>query len=309
VSGFEPGPPGISEGFEPAAGDGGVAAATLDPYEILGVSRDASAEDVRAAYQRYAEMYRWDTDPAHMEQHKRVDAAYRLLSDPARRAAYDQASVPGAQPAYGQPARRRHSWNPVDRLTRNLPRQWRIAIDWAVTIIGAILIVLALKQWIVNPYRIPSSSMEPTLHCARSPGSPGCEAHFSDRVLACRICLDFSSPSRGDIIVFKTPPEAAVKCGEGGTFVKRLIGLPGDIVSERNGFVSINGTPLKEPYVQKDRRDSRTGDWRVPKGDYFFMGDNRAQSCDSREWGSVPRGNLIGTVFFVYWPPNRIGFR
>ena len=92
-------------------------------------------------------------------------------------------------------------------MTRSLPRRWRIAIDWAVTIIGAIVIVLALKQWIVNPYRIPSSSMEPTLHCAR-PG-PGCEAHFSDRVLACRICLDFSSPSRGDIIVFKTPPAAA----------------------------------------------------------------------------------------------------
>jgi signal peptidase I len=119
----------------------------------------------------------------------------------------------------------------------------------------------------------------------------------------------FWTPSQGDIVVFKTPPLAAVKCGEGGTFVKRLIGLPGDIVSERNGYVSINAKPLNEPYVQKDRRDNRTGDWKVPKGDYFFMGDNRAQSCDSREWGSVPRGNLIGEVFFVYWPPNRIGFR
>jgi signal peptidase I len=310
VSGFEPRPPDASEGStRTPAWDGAVAMETPDPYEILGVSRDASAEDVRAAYQRYAEMYRWDTNPTHMEEHKRVEAAYRLLSDPARRAAYDQAIAPDAQPSYGQPPRRRGSWNPVDRMTRNLPRQWRIAIDWAVTIIGAILIVLALKQWIVNPYRIPSSSMEPTLHCARSAGSPGCEAHFSDRVLACRICLDFSSPSRGDIIVFKTPPEAAVKCGEGGTFVKRLIGLPGEIVSEKNGSVLVNGKPLKENYVQKDRRDSRTGRWVVPKGQYFFMGDNRAQSCDSREWGSVPRGNLIGDVFFVYWPPNRIGFR
>jgi signal peptidase I len=56
-------------------------------------------------------------------------------------------------------------------------------------------------------------------------------------------------------------------------------------------------------------RDTQTGTWHVPKGQYFFMGDNRAQSCDSRQWGSVPRDNLIGTVFFVYWPPNRIGFR
>ena len=197
--------------------------------------------------------------------------------------------------------------NPIDHLTRGLPRGWRITIDWLVTIAGAIAIVLAIKAWIVNPYRIPSSSMEPTLHCAR-PG-PGCEAHFSDRVLACRICLDFGNPSRGDIIVFKTPPEAAVKCGEGGTFVKRLIGLPGETVEERNGQVYIDGRHLKEPYIQKGRRDNQTGKWTVPKGQYFFMGDNRAQSCDSRQWGSVPRGNLIGTVFFVYWPPNRIGFR
>jgi signal peptidase I len=150
--------------------------------------------------------------------------------------------------------------------------------------------------------------MEPTLHCAR-PG-PGCAAHFSDRVLACRICLDFSSPSRGDIIVFKTPPEAAIKCGEGGTFVKRLIGLPGETIQEKTGYVYINGRKLKEPYIQKQRRDTQNyGPLTIPKGQYFFMGDNRAQSCDSRQWGTVPRGNLIGTVFFVYWPPNRIGFR
>jgi signal peptidase I len=198
---------------------------------------------------------------------------------------------------------RHHSWNPIDRLTANLPRPWRIAIDWAVTIIGAVLIVLALKQWIVNPYRIPSSSMEPTLHCAR-PGE-GCEAHFSDRVLACRICYAFSSPERGQIVVFNTPPHA---CGVGGTFVKRLIGLPGETVSEKNGYVYIDGRLLKESYIKPDRRDSRSGVWHVPKGHYFFMGDNRAESCDSREWGSVPRSSIIGEVFFVYWPPNRIGF-
>ncbi len=306
----DPGPPpGTHEdGMPPPAVDGGIAAATADPYEILGVRRDASPEDVRAAYQHYAETHRWDTDPRRVDQHKRVDAAYRLLSDPARRAAYDDAIARGAQPGYGQPPQqRRRSRNPVDHMTRNLPRQWRIAIDWAVTIIGAILIVLALKQWIVNPYRIPSSSMEPTLHCAR-PGQ-GCEAHFSDRVLACRFCYWFSSPSRGDIVVFKTPPLAAEKCGEGGTFVKRLIGLPGDTVTERSGKVFINGKPLSESYIQPSRRDTQTGRWKVPKGQYFFMGDNRAESCDSRQWGSVPRGNIIGKVFFVYWPPNRIGFK
>ena len=281
---------------------------SADPYEILGVTKDASQEDIRAAYDRFARYPDlWlGSDPGREERLHRIDSAYRLLSDPARRAAYDRARG-GEESAYTPTGTYRKSWNPVDRMTRNLPRPWRIAIDWAVTIIGAILIVLALKQWIVNPYRIPSSSMEPTLHCAR-PG-PGCQAHFSDRVLACRICLDFSSPSRGDIIVFKTPPAAAEKCGEGGTFVKRLIGLPGETVTEKAGFVYINGKPLKEPYIQKGRRDTQSGKWTVPKGQYFFMGDNRAQSCDSRQWGTVPRGNLIGEVFFVYWPPNRIGFR
>ena len=176
---------------------------------------------------------------------------------------------------------------------------------------GAVAIVLGIKQWVVNPYRIPSSSMEPTLHCAR-PG-PGCLARFSDRVLANRFIYHFRSPRRGEIIVFKTPPEAEEKCGAGGTFVKRLIGLPGETVQEKliggKGYIFIDKRRLIEPYVQPERRDSRTGTWYVPKGEYFFMGDNRAQSCDSREWGSVPRKDIIGEVFAVYWPPNRIGFR
>jgi signal peptidase I len=287
---------------------------SADPYEILGVPPNASQEEIQAAYERFATAPDlWvGTDPGREERLSRIQAAYRLLSDPTRRAAYDRARA-GEESPYTPAGQTRKSRNPVDRMTRNLPRPWRIAIDWAVTIIGAILIVLALKQWIVNPYRIPSSSMEPTLHCAK-PG-PGCQAHFSDRVLACRICLDFSSPSRKDIIVFKTPPEAAQKCGEGGTFVKRLIGLPGDTIREDDqGYLYINGKRLNESYISRTVRLGDTQHFNktwgpVPKGQYFFMGDNRPSSCDSRDWGTVPRGNLIGTVFFVYWPPNRIGFR
>ena len=120
--------------------------------------------------------------------------------------------------------------NPIDRLTVGLPRGLRVTIDWLVTILGAILIVLAIKQWVINPYRIPSSSMEPTLHCAL-PGE-GCLAKGglfsgSDRVLACRICYTIGSPKRGDIVVFNTPPRALTACGTGGVYVKRLIGLPG----------------------------------------------------------------------------------
>jgi len=208
--------------------------------------------------------------------------------------------------------------DPLGRLFPNMPRAYRVVLDWVVTIAGAVLIVLALKAWIVNPYRIPSSSMEPTLHCAKP--AEGCEASFSDRVLACRVCLDFASPHRGQIIVFETPPLALVKCGAGGTFVKRLIGLPGETVKEDNkGNIWIEPPrtdsfyKLSEPYIQPGRRLADAThfghSWQVPPGEYFFMGDNRAQSCDSREWGPVPRKNLIGTVFFLYWPPQRIGFR
>ena len=208
--------------------------------------------------------------------------------------------------------------DPLGRLFPGLPHGVRVVLDWTLTIAGAILIVLAVKRWIVNPYRIPSSSMEPTLHCARP--ALGCEAHYSDRVLANRLVYRFRDPNRGEIIVFNTPSAAARDCGEGGTFVKRLVGMPGETVKEDgkgNIWIEPKGSPdffeLKEPYISSaiKREDAAhfNQQWSVPEGDYFFLGDNRPESCDSREWGSVPRANLIGEVFFVYWPPNRIGFR
>jgi signal peptidase I len=206
--------------------------------------------------------------------------------------------------------------NPVDRLTAGLPRFYRVTIDWLVTIVAAIVIVLAIKQWVVNPYKIPTSSMEPTLHCAQP--ATGCLASISDRVLACRICYELGSPKRGDIVVFRTPAKAKLRCGEGGIYVKRLIGLPGDIVREdKHGYIWVNGTKLKEPYVQPDRRRQDVANdrgylgmrWDVPDGEYFFMGDNRGQSCDSRAWGTVPRSHLIGNVIAIYWPPGRISIQ
>jgi signal peptidase I len=203
---------------------------------------------------------------------------------------------------------------PVDRLFPNLSHRTRVVVDWIVTIAVAVAIVLGVKAWVVNPYRIPSPSMEPTLHCARP--EPYCEASRSDRVLANRFIYHFRDPKRGEIVVFHAPKAATVAC-TGGIFVKRIIGLPGEVWAERDGYTYIDGRRLSEPYVQPQRRDQQTKTMadippagtlrRIPKSMYLMEGDNRAHSCDSRVWGLVPRSSIIGEVFFTYWPVGRIG--
>jgi signal peptidase I len=189
----------------------------------------------------------------------------------------------------------------LDRTASRLPQPLRTVVDWSLTIVVACAVVLALEAEVAKPYRIPSSSMEPTLHCARP--SPGCASRFNDRVIANRLAYRFGEPQRGQVVVFDSPSAADRKCGLGGTYVKRLIGLPGDTVSEVDGVVSVNDEVLSEPYVDFANRDHESGTWTVPEGHYFFMGDNRTHSCDSRQWGSVPRRDLIGPVLVKYWPP------
>lgn len=197
---------------------------------------------------------------------------------------------------------------PVERVTGRLPDPWRTVADWVLTIAIAIGFVLLIKAFVFNPYRIPSSSMEPTFHCAQ-PGV-GCEADRSDRVIANRFVLHFRDPKRGDIVVFDTPKQAEVQCGVGGVYVKRIVGLPGERISQEDGLVFIDGERLEEDYIASERLGG--GDFEqqeIDAGSYFMMGDNRQQSCDSRDWGTVTRSQLIGTASFVYWPINRIGFR
>src|SRR5712691_9095298 len=136
-----------------------------------------------------------------------------------------------------------------------MSRGRRAVLDWILTIAIAVLIVLAVKSWVVNPYRIPSPSMEPTLHCARP--EPYCEASRSDRILANRFIYHFRDPKRGEIVVFQTPPAAKRQC-PGDIFVKRIIGLPGEVCSERRGFTYIDGRRLSEPYIKPGRRDEQT---------------------------------------------------
>jgi signal peptidase I len=196
--------------------------------------------------------------------------------------------------------------NPLDRFTSRVPEPWRSVLDWTLSIAVAVVVILAVKVEVANPYRVPSSSMEPTLHCARP--AAGCQSSHSDRVVANRFIYRFRDPRRGEIVVFNAPAKTLSACDEGGTFVKRIIGLPGEVVSERNGVVYIDGRPLDEPYVEPALRDHGTQRWpRIPPEHYFMMGDNRSHSCDSREWGTVPRSSLIGPVFLTYWPLDRIG--
>jgi signal peptidase I len=148
----------------------------------------------------------------------------------------------------------------LDRRLSRIPQPWRTIVDWLATIALAVVFVLAFQAEVAKPYRIPSSSMEPTLHCAK-PGA-FCAGRFDDRVIANRLAYKFSDPERGQIVVF-TAPKAADRCGarEGGsTFVKRIVGLPGELVSERGGVIYINGARLVEPYVQPSRRGPAYGE-------------------------------------------------
>jgi signal peptidase I len=185
-----------------------------------------------------------------------------------------------------------------------------MVVDWLVTVAVAIAFVLAFEAEVAKPYRIPSPSMEPTLHCAKPVAY--CQGRFSDRVIADRLAYRLGDPERGQIVVFHAPPEAD-RCGadEGGTtFIKRLIGLPGEVVSERRGVIYIDGDRLAEPYVDPALRGNETATWaRVAPGHYFVLGDSRIHSCDSRTWGTLPRASLIGPAKLTYWPPRRLTFR
>jgi signal peptidase I len=196
---------------------------------------------------------------------------------------------------------------PLERITGSLPAPWDTVVDWVLTITIAVAAVLAIKAWVVNPYKIPSSSMEPTLHCAAP--EVGCQASASDRVLANRFIYRFSDPARGDIVVFEVPERALELCGASGTFVKRLVALPGDTISQQKGVLRVNRKPVEEPYLNGGARGSNFAERRLGDDEYFMMGDNRGQSCDSRDWGPVNRDDLIGPVFAVYWPLSRLGLR
>ncbi len=189
-------------------------------------------------------------------------------------------------------------------------RVWREVVSWFWVIVAFMFIEGTLVQARV----IPSGSMEPTVL-------------IGDHLIVSRIGYDagipftdihlplWRQPKREQIIVFRAPlPQ------EGNPdFIKRVIGVPGDTIEIRAGVVYIGGQALSEPYRQDPPNPAEyRGPWHVPAGEYFMMGDNRENSYDSRYWGFVPRGNIIGTPVLIYmsinapeevWDPGHIGER
>jgi signal peptidase I len=185
----------------------------------------------------------------------------------------------------------------------------------------AIALALLIQTFVVKPYRVPSGSMLPTLT-------------IDQRIVANR--MD-TQPGIGDVVVFHPPHGADLGSGQCAdrqegftpdgaalgrpcdrplaseshqTFVKRVVGLPGDVLRIAGGHVIRNGRREADAYTRACGAAAEctfSGSIRVPAGEYYMMGDNRGDSDDSRYWGPVPQRYLIGVAIFTYWPPDRIG--
>lgn len=186
--------------------------------------------------------------------------------------------------------------------------------DVLETLLLTVLIFLIVRS-VVQNFKVEGRSMEPTLHNGqyllinkatywRLDGNllgklnPGAEASSDSAVPASHYL--FSPPERGDIIVFRYPKEPS------RDFIKRVIGVPGDMVEIKNGVVYVNGKPLHEDYTADPPSYFQPAE-RVPEGNYFVLGDNRNNSSDSHVWGLVPEENIIGKAWFSYWPPDSWG--
>jgi len=161
-------------------------------------------------------------------------------------------------------------------------------------LLPAVVIFLIVRTFAFESRFVPSPSMVPTIN-------------EQEQFLENKLVYRFRKPSQGEIIVFHPPAEAVLGTGKKDDFVKRVIGLPGEIVDIRNGKVYINGKLLKEPYVPVEEMDYLSFPaFQVPKDALFVMGDNRRQSRDSRYWGCVPLQSVDGKAFWRFWPLNRI---
>lgn len=164
-------------------------------------------------------------------------------------------------------------------------RLLRFIADILETLVLSVVLFVGIN-YITARIRVDGSSMEPTLHNGQL-------------ILVNRLAYKLGEPERGDVIVFYFPRDPEQE------YIKRLIGKPGDTVSIQNGQVLVNDLPLSEPYISAS--PMYQGEWVIPEGQYFVLGDNRNNSSDSHQWGMVPAEYVIGKAMAVYWPPSDWG--
>jgi signal peptidase I len=185
---------------------------------------------------------------------------------------------------------------PDDKKKRSFRR---LTFEYAATAVIALVVAFLVQAYVVKPYRVPTPSMATTIQ-------PG------DRVLIDRLFYDSRDIDRGDIIVFNGPAAVANQ-----VLLKRVVGLPGDTLEIVDDVLYVNGeqdtvsgdVDQTEPaYGQLEQHPewALTTPYTVPEGHYYLMGDNRNDSFDSRYWGPVPREDIIGRAFAVYWPLSEI---
>ena len=168
----------------------------------------------------------------------------------------------------------------------------RNLIEWGVIILVAVGFAFLVRGYAFQTFFIPSESMVPRLET-------------DDRVLVNKFAFDLRDPSRGDVVVFRTPPNATGITGM-DDLVKRVVGLPGDTIEGRDGRIFINGRVLNEPYLPAGLRSTTFAAQKVPATSYFMLGDNRQFSNDSTHWGPANRNLFVGPVFMTIWPLDRI---
>jgi len=178
------------------------------------------------------------------------------------------------------------------------PTRW--IKEAAVVVVIAILVAVLLRAFVVQTFFIPSGSMEPTLQ-------------IGDRILVNKLSYHFHGVDRGNIVVFSRPPTENCGGPEVNDLVKRVIGLPGDVISLSGGYVYIDGKKLDESWLPASEQgitvagpagntSNLARPYRVPNDNYFVMGDNRTDSCDSRYWGPISRSLIVGKVELRVWP-------
>lgn len=154
-------------------------------------------------------------------------------------------------------------------------------VDVLETLVLSVVLFVGINM-ISARIRVDGASMEPTLQTG-------------EYVVINRLSYKFGNPQRGDIIVFHFPRDPREE------YIKRVIGLPGDEVEVRDGTVYVNNVALNESYLKV--KTDYTNTWKIPEGQLFVLGDNRNNSSDSHDWGTVPMDYVVGKAILVYWPP------